>query len=126
MTKVNLIEQLATRTQLTKKDAEQVIEAVLGAIADALQQGERVDLRGFGSFQVSRKKERQGRNPKTGETLTIGARNVAVFKPGKELAERLNATPPGEEARKEDISDSALHAQVSEGPAKVHGDKIRM
>jgi DNA-binding protein HU-beta len=124
MTKANLIDQLASATQLTKKDAEQVIDAALAAIADALQQGEKVDLRGFGSFQVTRKKERQGRNPKTGEALTIAARSVAVFKPSKELAERVNRAGSKEAGSQADPD--TLHAQVSEGPAKAHGDKIRM
>lgn len=90
MTKSILIEQVAEATQGTKKDTEQVIDAVLTIITEALQKGEKVDLRGFGKFQRNEKKERQGRNPKTGESMTIAARNVAAFKPSKELAERLN------------------------------------
>jgi nucleoid DNA-binding protein len=115
MTKNNLIDHVSQVTNGTKKDAEQVIDAVLAAITDALSKGEKVDLRGFGSFQVSGKKERQGRNPRTGETMTIAARNVAVFKPSKELASRLNA---GSGTPTED------GAQPSEGSTKVHGDKI--
>jgi DNA-binding protein HU-beta len=117
MNKTNLIEQIAQSTDRTKKEAEQVIDAVLTAIADALEKGEKVDLRGFGSFQVNGKKERQGRNPKTGETLTIAARNVAVFKPGRELSDRVN----GIRAEGGTTADSA---QLSEGSAKVHGDKL--
>ncbi len=58
--------------------------------AEALSKGEKVDLRGLGSFQASRKKERQGRNPQTNETMTIAAKTVAVFKPSKELAVQVN------------------------------------
>ena len=95
MTKSNLIDHIAGTTQATKKEAEQVIDVVLGQIAEALAKGEKVDLRlrGFGSFQANARKERQGRNPKTGETITIAARTVAVFKPSKELAERVNQPP---------------------------------
>ena len=93
MTKNNLIDHIAETTQSTKKDAERVIDAVLGQITEALAKGEKVDLRGFGSFQANGKKERQGRNPKTGETITIAAKTVAVFKPSKELAERVNQPP---------------------------------
>ena len=93
MTKSNLIDQLAETTQSTRKEAEQVVDAVLGQITEALAKGEKVDLRGFGSFQANGRKERQGRNPKTGETITIAARTVAVFKPSKELAERVNQPP---------------------------------
>ena len=76
-----------------EKETEQIcaFDAVLASITEALVKGEKVDLRGFGSFQVSGKKERQGRNPRTGEAMTIAARNVAVFKPSKELFGRLNA-----------------------------------
>jgi DNA-binding protein HU-beta len=66
MTKNNLIDHLAETTQLTKKDAEQVIDAVLSQITEALAKGEKVDLRGFGSFQANAKRQRQGRNPQTG------------------------------------------------------------
>ena len=93
MTKNNLIDQIAGTTQSTKKEAEQVLDAVLGQITEALAKGEKVDLRGFGSFQANAKKERQGRNPQTGEPITIAARTVAVFKPSKELAERVNRPP---------------------------------
>ncbi len=90
MTKNNLIDQVTETTECTKTDAEQIVEAVLGQIAEALTKGEKIDLRGFGTFQVSGKKERQGRNPRTGEALTIAARKVVVFKPSKELAARVD------------------------------------
>jgi len=90
VTKNTLIDHVAEVTQGTKKEAERVIEAILTSITEALLKKEKVDLRGFGSFQVSDKKERQGRNPQTGATITIAARSVAVFKPSKELAVRLN------------------------------------
>ena len=69
MTKTNLIDHVAEATKGTKKETEQLIDAVLASITEALVKGEKVDLRGFGSFQVSGKKERQGRNPRTGETI---------------------------------------------------------
>ena len=93
MTKSDLIDHVAETTQSTKKEAEQVIDAVLGQITEALAKGEKVDLRGFGSFQATAKKERQGRNPQTGNAITIAAKTVAVFKPSKELAERVNQPP---------------------------------
>ena len=115
MTKNNLIDHISEATHGTKKDAELVLDTVLNSIAEALAKGEKVDLRGFGSFQVAGKKERQGRNPRTGETMTIPARNVAVFKPSKELSVRVNGTGPD--------SDGDT-AQPSDGSTKVHGDKI--
>jgi DNA-binding protein HU-beta len=115
MTKNDLIVQVSEAMQGTKKDAESAVDAVLTGIVNALAKGEKIDLRGFGSFQVSGKKERQGRNPRTGETMTIAARNVAVFKPSKELSGRLNGT-----AQDASVDD----AEPSEGSRKVHGDKI--
>jgi integration host factor beta subunit len=125
MNKNTLIENIAEKTQLTKKDTEQVIDTILTGIADALAKGENVDVRGFGSFQVNGKKERQGRNPRTGEAITIAPRNVVVFKPSKELAGRVNGG-----AIIGDVPDGATSvddipaAQLSEGSAKVHGDKL--
>ncbi len=90
MTKPQLIEAVAAQTEKNKAEVETVIEAVIQKIGDGLQSGERVDIRGFGSFVVKERKARQGRNPKTGETLTIAAKKEAGFKPGKELTLRLN------------------------------------
>ncbi len=96
---------------------------MLASIAEALSKGEKVDLRGFGSFQVSEKGERQGRNPRTGEAMTIAARKAAVFKPSKELAERVNrAAMAGH--KPEQIQDTTPVAERSAESAKVHGDKI--
>jgi len=93
MTKQQLIEKVAAKTQLSKGQVEVALDAVLELIGGALQTNERVDLRGFGSFAVKDRKERQGRNPRTGETITIAAKRDAVFKPSKELTENL---VPGE------------------------------
>jgi nucleoid DNA-binding protein len=74
---------------LKRSEAEVAVDSVLALIAEALRSNERVDLRGFGSFVVKDRKERQGRNPRTGETITIAAKRDASFKPGKELTEKL-------------------------------------
>jgi nucleoid DNA-binding protein len=89
MTKAQLIEAVAAKTGREKPEIEAVLESVLGTIAEALHISQRVDLRGFGSFVVKEKKERQGRNPRTGETITIAAKRVASFKVGKVLTEKL-------------------------------------
>ena len=101
MTKQQLIEQVAAKTELKKSEAEVAVDSVLALIAEALRANERVDLRGFGSFVVKDRKERQGRNPRTGETITIAAKRDASFKPGKELTDRLaqgETVPTQEEA----------------------------
>ncbi|MGA3236671.1 MAG: HU family DNA-binding protein [Bryobacteraceae bacterium] len=89
MTKSQLIDVVSVKTGRDKAEVEVVLESVLGAIAEALHENQRVDLRGFGSFVVKEKKERQGRNPRTGETITIAAKRSASFKAGKELSDTL-------------------------------------
>jgi len=89
MTKQQLIDKVAAKTELGKTEAAVAVDSVLDLIAEALQLSERVDLRGFGSFVVRERKERQGRNPRTGETITIAAKRDASFKPGKDLTEKL-------------------------------------
>ncbi len=89
MTKQQLIEKVAAATELGKVEVTDAVDAVLDLITEPLRANERVDLRGFGSFAVKERKERQGRNPRTGETITIAAKRDASFKPGKELTEKL-------------------------------------
>jgi integration host factor subunit beta len=90
VTKAQLAEQLAPALELSKDKAEKIIEAVFTAIVKALKDGEKLDIRGFGNFKVKDQPARQARNPRTGEAIAVPARKVAVFKPGKELAETLN------------------------------------
>lgn len=90
MTKTQLIDAVANTSGHTKKDLEAVVDAVLDQVGEALSKGEKVDLRGFGSFVARDKKARQGRNPKTGETIEIAARKAVAFKPSKELAGKVN------------------------------------
>lgn len=97
MTKQQLIEKVAAKAELRKSEVEAALNSVLELIAETLQSNERVDLRGFGSFVVKDRKERQGRNPRTGETITIAAKRDASFRPSKELTDRLAqaGTAPG-------------------------------
>lgn len=123
MTKNNLIERVSEATKGTRKDAEAVVDVIINSIAEALTKGEKVDLRGLGSFQVNGRKERQGRNPSTGEAITIAARNVAVFKPSKELSAKLNGAAQGSpEAALAHTADGG--AQLSDESTKIHGEKI--
>ena len=85
MTKADIVEQVSREAEMTKKDAEQLVEIVFDSIIEALNKGEKVELRGFGSFRVRERNARKGRNPKTGAAVSIPAKRVAYFKPGKEL-----------------------------------------
>ncbi len=92
MTKADLVEQVAKEAEMTKKDAEQLVEIIFDSITDSLNKGEKIELRGFGSFRVRERNSRMGRNPKTGEAVAIPAKRVAYFKPGKDLKELINAS----------------------------------
>lgn len=92
MTKSELIEQLAQQQKyLPVRDIETSVRLLLDQMMHALGEGERIEIRGFGSFSLNYRKPRQGRNPKTGERVSLGAKHVPHFKPGKDLRERVNA-----------------------------------
>ncbi|MCF6193412.1 MAG: integration host factor subunit beta [Kangiellaceae bacterium] len=92
MTKSELIERLAARqTQLSLKDIELVVKNLLEHMAQSLAQGERIEIRGFGSFSLHYRAPRVGRNPKTGQSVELDGKYVPHFKPGKELRDRVNA-----------------------------------
>lgn len=90
MTKAELVEKVAERINLTKKETERIVNIVFGCIVEALRQSDKVELRGFGSFRVRQRDPRDGRNPKTGTTVQIPGKKVPFFKAGKELREIVN------------------------------------
>ncbi|OYD08058.1 HU family DNA-binding protein [Paludifilum halophilum] len=90
MNKSQLVDRVAEATGKTKKESTELVEAVLNAISDALQKGEKVSLIGFGNFEVRERAARTGRNPQTGESIQIEASRVPAFKPGKQLKEAVN------------------------------------
>jgi len=92
MTKADLVEALANKLGINRNDAEKAVNIVLDDIVHALKQGERVNISGFGTFSVSNREARTGRNPKTGEAIEISASRSAKFKPGKQLKDSLNDT----------------------------------
>ena len=108
MTKAELVEEVARVSELTKKDSEVIVDTVFKSIVDALHRGDKVELRGFGSFRLRRREPRKGRNPKTGDTVDVPRKQVPYFKPGKELKDLINR-------------DAALHgmsgASAAAGPA---------
>ena len=93
MTKAELVEEVARAAELNKRDAEVIVETVFDSIIGALHKGEKVELRGFGSFRTRERGPRRGRNPKTGEPVDVPAKRVPYFKPGKELKEYFTETP---------------------------------
>ncbi len=90
MNKTELIAAMAEKAELNKKDSEKALKAFIEVVADALKAGDKVQVVGFGTFEVSERGEREGRNPQTGETMVIKASKNPKFKAGKALKDALN------------------------------------
>ena len=90
MTKAELVEEVARVSELTKKHSEVIVNTVFQSIIEALHEDDKIELRGFGSFRIRRRRSRQGRNPKTGDKVSVPAKKIPYFKPGKELKELIN------------------------------------
>ena len=91
MNKTELIAAVAEKAELSKKDAEKALKAFTDVVAEELVKGEKIQLVGFGTFEVAEREEREGRNPKTGEKMTIAASRSPMFKAGKALKDMVNA-----------------------------------
>lgn len=90
MNKTELVAAIAEKTELTKKDAESALKAFTDVVAEELKKGEKIQLVGFGTFEVSERVAREGRNPQTGETMKIAASKAPKFKAGKALKDAIN------------------------------------
>jgi integration host factor subunit beta len=91
MTKAELIDEVSRVSNLTKKHAEIIVNTVFDSIVDSLRAGEKIELRGFGSFRLRERGSRTGRNPKTGDKVQVPSKRIPYFKPGKELKDLINA-----------------------------------
>ncbi len=91
MTKQKLISEIAEKVDISQKDIRKVLEILFIEIGDSLIEGEKVELRGFGVFKTKERKERLGRNPKTGKTVSIPPRKVVIFKPGSTLKKKVGS-----------------------------------
>ena len=89
MNKAELVAAVAEKTALSKKDSEKAVNAVIAATTDALKNGEKIQLVGFGTFEIRERSEKQARNPRTGETMTVPASKVPAFKAGKALKDAV-------------------------------------
>jgi integration host factor subunit beta len=93
MTKANLVEEVLRLGYLTRRDGEVIVDTIFESVIGALKSGDKIEIRGFGSFRIRQRKPRLGRNPKTGEKVEVPAKRVPYFKPSKELRDLVN---PGE------------------------------
>jgi integration host factor subunit beta len=103
MTKADLVEKVTRLGDLTRRDGEVIVETIFDSVITALQGGDKIEIRGFGSFRIRQRNPRIGRNPKTGERVEVPAKRVPYFKPSKELRDLVNP----EEAAKTSLSGEA-------------------
>jgi integration host factor subunit beta len=110
MTKSDLIEKVAAQLNLPKGKAELIINCIFDSMEESLRDGNRIEIRGFGSFEIRRYKAYEGRNPRTGDPVGVHPKRLPFFKVGKELKERVNAgaedEPPAKESSKESAKES--------------------
>jgi integration host factor subunit beta len=104
MTKADLVEEVSRVTELTRKDSEVIVDTLFDSVIKALKTGDKLEVRGFGSFRVRQRNARVGRNPKTGEKVEVPAKRVPYFKPSKELKDLIN-------------EDGSVPSTASESPA---------
>jgi integration host factor subunit beta len=90
LTKAELVHEVARAVEVTRKEAEIIVSTVLDSMVESLQHGEKIELRGFGSFRIRQRGSRIGRNPKTGARVHVPAKQIPYFKPGRDLREGLN------------------------------------
>jgi integration host factor subunit beta len=90
MTKADLVEEVVKVAGISKKQSERIVHVVFDAIVEALRHEDKIELRGFGSFRVRRRRSRLGRNPKTGDRVDVPEKRIPYFKPGKELKDLIN------------------------------------
>jgi integration host factor subunit beta len=96
MTKADLVEEVTQLGDLTRRDGEVIVDTIFDSVIHALKTGDKIEIRGFGSFRIRQRKPRIGRNPKTGAKVEVPAKRVPYFKPSKELRDLVNpkAEPP--------------------------------
>jgi integration host factor subunit beta len=90
MTKADLIDEVSRLVELTRKDSEVIVETIFDSVVRSLRAGDKIEIRGFGSFRTRQRKPRTGRNPKTGEKVEVPAKKIPFFKPSKELKDLVN------------------------------------
>lgn len=92
MTKAELIEEVSRVVEMTRKDSEEIVETIFDSIVGSLHKGEKIEIRGFGSFRTRQRQSRVGRNPKTGTRVEVPSKRIPYFKPSKELRDLVNHT----------------------------------
>jgi integration host factor subunit beta len=114
MTKAELIEEVSNVVEMTRKDSETIVETIFDSIVNSLHKGEKIEIRGFGSFRTRQRQPRVGRNPKTGSRVEVPSKRIPFFKPSKELRDLVNHQAKAD-------GDGAAAAVVPAGPSDETG-----
>ncbi|MBV8808547.1 MAG: integration host factor subunit beta [Acidobacteriaceae bacterium] len=116
MTKAELIEEVSKVVEMTRKDSETIVETIFESIVNSLQKGEKIEIRGFGSFRTRQRQSRIGRNPKTGSRVEVPSKRIPFFKPSKELRDLVNHSAHVSEPAVESESGVPEHAAGENAP----------
>jgi integration host factor subunit beta len=119
MTKAELIEEVSKVVEMTRKDSETIVETIFDSIVNSLHKGEKIEIRGFGSFRTRQRQPRVGRNPKTGSRVEVPSKRIPYFKPSKELRDLVNHTETAAQSHPDAQPPSE---EVSATPAAGHDD----
>ena len=113
MTKADLIDEVSRIAELTRKDSEIIVESIFDSVVRSLRAGDKIEIRGFGSFRTRQRKPRVGRNPKTGDRVEVPAKKIPFFKPSKELKDLVNS------------ASEAMAAEQQPGPGPEPSDEAQ-
>ena len=127
MTKADLVEELTHLGDLTRRDGEVIVDTIFESVIHALQSGDKIEIRGFGSFRIRQRKPRTGRNPKTGAKVDVPAKRVPYFKPSKELRDLVNPHAAGAKpaASSPDHQGAKDHSAPNDEHGTSHGTSQR-
>ena len=112
MTKAELIEEVSKVVEMTRKDSETIVETIFDSIVNSLHKGDKIEIRGFGSFRTRQRQPRVGRNPKTGSRVEVPSKRIPYFKPSKELRDLVNQAAQAGHTRTESPASSSAEGPV--------------
>jgi len=118
MTKADLIEEVSRLAELTRKDSEVIVETIFDSVVRTLRSGDKIEIRGFGSFRTRQRKPRVGRNPKTGDRVEVPPKKIPFFKPSKELKDMVNRGDNTASSAQVAVGAEAASADPATGPTE--------
>ncbi len=116
MTKAELIEEVSKVVEMTRKDSETIVETIFDSIVNSLHKGDKIEIRGFGSFRTRQRQPRVGRNPKTGSRVEVPSKRIPYFKPSKELRDLVNQAAQAGHSGGDQANRSSADTTVHSGP----------